>query len=288
MRYFAFIFLISLILTGCIHVNVDEDRIFVPREKHPDSATTGMRIRYEESLTNKYIDVDHFTLPTQFGSLAMTHASKGGFVDRPLFLMCMGAHGERYRSGLIYIARAMKMGDVLIFDYPGYNDSDGEPSVADFQIAAARVSAYLEEQSEGTDRKILLWGHSLGGFVCSDVARQISNVDGIILETTAQNIEDVVDARTPKLIKPFLRTHIHASLTQYDIAKSLESFTGPILVLGAGQDEVLDVELSRTLAAQLKTQGANVTYLEFPNATHTNVPYRASLVPSIETLFLED
>ena len=288
MRHFIFISIISLFLTGCIHVKVDEDRIFAPREKHPDSATTGMRIRYEESLTNKYIDVDHFTLPTQFGDVAMTYASDTGSEDRPLFLMCMGAQAERYRSGLIYILRALRLGDVLIFDYPGYNDSDGEPSVADFQIAATRVSTYLQQQALKKDRKIVLWGHSLGGFVCSDIARQNPNVDAIILEATAQNIKDVVDARTPKFIKPFIRADINRSLQNYDVAKSLESFAGPILVLGAGQDKVLDVKLSRALAAQLEKQGADVTYIEYPTAKHTNIPYRPSLIPTIDAQILKN
>ena len=161
-------------------------------------------------------------------------------------------------------------------------------SVPDFQIAAAKVSEYLTQQMTEKDRKLVLWGHSLGGFVCSDIARRNENADAVILETTAQNIKGVVAERVPGLAKLVIRPKINASLAQYDIAGSLDNFTGPILVLGAGQDKVIGIELQRALAAQLEAQGADVTYLEYPEATHSSIPRIPSLKPSIESFLTEE
>ncbi len=134
----------------------------------------------------------------------------------------------------------------------------------------------MDDRLIRTGQTTLAWGHSLGGFVCADIANKAESIDAIVLETAAQNIDEVVDARTPKLIKPFIRPRINEALQEYDVIKSLKDFDGPILVLGAGQDEILEVDLARDLAERLKLGGANIRYVEFPNASHEGIPWEAS------------
>lgn len=267
---------IALGLTGCVTINVDEDRVFLPSEQHFGSVASGLKIRNEEQWEDSIFAFDHFTVPAEFGDLAMTYAYKRGDEMRPLFLMCMGTSGERYRYGINYIKRAIPDGDVLIFDYPGYNDSGGSATVPDFKSAMLAVSKHLDQRHNGQDRNLILWGHSLGGFVCSEIARLNENVDAVILETTAKNLDAVVAKRIPFLLKPFVRPRLNEALAEYDIAQSLQTFKGPIVVLGAGKDKVLDVKLARGLNTALKAQGNDVAYIEFPAASHSNVPWRDS------------
>lgn len=60
-------------------------------------------------------------------------------------------------------------------------------------------------------------------------------------------------------------------MRDYDIAHSLHSFSGQILVLGAENDLVLDVDLSRELAKTLNAQNNHIQYVEFPKVGHTNL-----------------
>ncbi len=122
-------------LSGCVTVRVDESKVFLPQTPHAQSGATAQQINNEDYLVGTGVKFEHFKLPTDFGELKLTHASRGNVIDRPLYVMCMGTSGDRYRSGQYYLNRVIETGDVLLFDYPGYNGSDGAPSVADFAAA---------------------------------------------------------------------------------------------------------------------------------------------------------
>ncbi|MEM9600879.1 MAG: alpha/beta hydrolase, partial [Pseudomonadota bacterium] len=72
----------------------------------------------------------------------------------------------------------------------------------------------------------------------------------------------VARAWTPKGVP--LRVTYDEALLDFDIPRSLERFAAPILIIGAGRDRVLPVDLSRELASTLP----QARYLELPEATH--------------------
>lgn len=190
--------------------------------------------------------------------------------NRPLIVECTGNAMDRYGAGVSYAQKALPWGDVLMFDYPGYGDSSGQPNAQSLEAASAAVIAHARATANG--RKIVLWGHSLGGFVCGRMAAAMPEIQALILETTAANARDVVREWTPPWMRPFVFPKITPSLAAYDTAKAVKGATFPVLVLGAAQDETLPVNLSRRLATALRQQGVIVTYAEFPQALHWNVP----------------
>jgi pimeloyl-ACP methyl ester carboxylesterase len=234
-------------------------------------------------------DVRHGFLPTGNLTLAysyFTRADSKSEANHPLIVECTGNAMDRYSAGVSYAQKALPWGDVLMFDYPGYGDSTGKPEPATLEPAITVVIAQGRKIAGG--RKIVLWGHSLGGFVCGKMASQMPEAHALILETTAQNARSVVRQWTSPWMRPFVFPKISPSLASYDTAKAVGGAKYPILVLGAGQDKTLPVPLSRALATALKEQGAIVTYVEFPQAEHWNVPkqsnFRAVMTSFFETL----
>jgi pimeloyl-ACP methyl ester carboxylesterase len=211
----------------------------------------------------------HFTALARDGS-GSTGAQLAG-ARRPLLVVtCGGNATDRYTSGVSYAQKALAWGDVLSFDYPGYGDSAGAPSTASFEAATELVRTLAQDKAAG--RPILFWGHSLGGFVCTRLAAATPGTVGLIIETSARRAEDVARAWTPGWARLVARPSIAPGLASYDNATEAARATVPVLVLGAAQDDTLPVELAQGLAQALEAEGVPVTYHEFPDAEHWNVP----------------
>jgi len=210
---------------------------------------------------------EHGRLKTPEGEIAWTLLSRAGEA-RPLIVRCGGNASTRQQSGFAYGVTALPHGDVFLFDYPGSGETGGEATPARFAGMGDSLTAFVTEKAAG--RKLVLWGHSLGGFVCSDLGRRLPQSDAVILEASARNANEVAKAWTPWFAGPFVKINVAESLAGYDNALALKDFRGPVLVLGAGRDKTLPVRLSRDVADALKAQGANVTYVEFPGGGHSN------------------
>jgi pimeloyl-ACP methyl ester carboxylesterase len=231
-------------------LHIDENIVFMPVQR-PDRIE--LSIRGEDALIN----LTHERIDLGGESIALTTV---GLDAGPLIVSCFGNASDRYEHGVDYVAKIAPYGQVLLWDYPGYGDSSGAATVD----AVARVTAALVPliEARAAGRPILYWGHSLGGFVCSNLAAQTGQLAGIILETTAPSIRSVAAAWTPESIP--LRVTFDEDLLQYDIPEALAGVDVPILIIGAGRDRVLPVALSRELAEALP----NAAYLELPMATH--------------------
>lgn len=202
---------------------------------------------------------------------------------RPVIVTCGGNATDRYNAGVFYAQKALRWGDVLHFDYPGYGDSQGEPSAEGFESGIDVVRAEVARVAAG--RPVIYWGHSLGGFVCTDLAVGTPGLAGIIIETSARNATEVARGWTPLWAKPIARVRVAESLAGYDNATTAATARVPVLVLGAGQDDTLPVELSRALSEALRELGAPVTYVEFPEALHWNVPRQPTFTATLDNFF---
>lgn len=230
--------------------HIDENVVFMPVQR-PDRVE--LSIRGEDTLIN----LNHERVVLGGQAIALTTV---GLDEGPLIVSCFGNASDRYEHGVDYIAKIAPYGQVLLWDYPGYGDSSGVATVESVEQVATALVPLIEARAAG--RPILYWGHSLGGFVCSNLAAQTDSVGGIILETTASSIRSVAKAWTPESIP--LRVTFDEALMRFDIPAALQGTTAPILIIGAGRDRVLPVGLSRELAEALP----NAAYLELPMATH--------------------
>ncbi|GHA98719.1 alpha/beta hydrolase [Algimonas arctica] len=255
-KFLIVLFVLVLMLAAGVGVflyrgfHIDENIVFMPVQR-PDRVE--LSIRGEDTLIN----MTHERIDLGGETIAVTTV---GLDTGPLIISCFGNASDRYEHGVDYIAKIAPYGQVLLWDYPGYGDSSGAATVD----AVARVTAALVPliEARAAGRPILYWGHSLGGFVCSNLAAQTDHVAGLVLETTAPSIRSVAAAWTPDSIP--LRVTFDEDLLRYDIPAALANVTAPILIIGAGRDRVLPVALSRELAEALP----QAAYLEIPLATH--------------------
>ena len=276
-------------LSGCATYEVDEAKVFAPSST-PSQSRTGasMRINDESRLTaptaeqqeeaigfatHLPAEVSHGFINHDGGRIAWTRVESFTSVTtddvRPLVVYCYGNKGDRIREGVTYAEKLLPWGDVFLFDYPGYGDSSGNATAEEIYDMSLALAAHLQDQA--TDRPLIIWGHTLGGFVASQLARQIPETDAVVLETSARDMEVVTQEWKPWYM-PMMRTEIADGLADYDSARELAFFDGRILVLGARKDSSFPVKLSRGLHKALQKREKDVTYIEFENAKHWNIP----------------
>lgn len=231
-------------------LTIDESVVFLPIER-PDRAE--LTLRRESQLDT----VRHERMALGGETIALTRV---GAATGPLIVSCFGNASDRYQHGVDYASKIVPFGEVILWDYPGYGDSSGEASVASVQAAARDLVAWVDQQAQS--RPLIFWGHSLGGFVCSNMASQSRRVSGVVLETTAPGIQAVAKAWTPASLP--IKVNYDPALAQFDIPELLKALAVPILIVGAGRDRVLPVSLSRELSEAIP----EATYLELPEATH--------------------
>lgn len=307
MKKLAAPLLAAATLGGCMVVRIDETSVFYPvaydaaLAQQTGEAMTGEKaFGSQEAWTGVWMQragkgqlpatvaafqpgkVEHARFATTSGGLQYTLVTHTTPSDT-LIVRCGGNSTTRQHSGYKYAIMAAPYGDVLMFDYPGYGETGGDATPARFQQMGEELIPLVREKAAG--RKIVLWGHSLGGLVCSELAARLPETDGLIIETSARNAREVAQAWTPWYAAPFVRVEIGEGFESVDVANALKAFKGPVLVLGAEKDETLPVQLARSVGKALKDQGNDAEYIEFKGGGHSNLVLQPTFAPTIAAFF---
>ncbi|HEX5005669.1 MAG TPA: alpha/beta hydrolase, partial [Hyphomonadaceae bacterium] len=239
----------------------DEERIADPAKLNRAliDVFPNLAERLPAKVTHQFVEI-----AGQRIALTRVKAANGGETE-PLLVFCAGQSGGRTTRGALYAAKLLTWGEAIVFDYPGYGDSTGEPTLEAMTAFEKAFPAWLDAQAK--NRPLILWGHSMGGLICPQIAAGSREVDALVLETTAPNAADLAETRKPWFAPVTLK--LKEGLV-YDTPAALAGFKGPVLVLGAGKDTVIPVRLARSLYEQLKANGVDVTYLEYSNTHHQN------------------
>lgn len=248
-------------LAGCVKVNVPEraffwpdarvaqENITLPSNPPPAGAET-LVLRYAEGL---------------IGATRVRSADTA----RPLILFCGGNMFRRSSAGGYRAGIMAPFGDLMMFDYPGYGDTAGLDSFANFRAVGEVVADEARRQADAEGRKLIVWGHSLGGIVCAEAAQR-ARADLLVLETTTPGARATVENQVG-LMRPFVRLTLAPALDAIDVPASLRGYPNKIVVIEAGKDDTLPPALSRALARRLEAQGNTVERLVFPAAGHNDV-----------------
>lgn len=260
-RLSAAIGLASLV-AGCMTVSVPEGQFF-----YPDA-----RVRAEKMVLTPVPAApgsESLSLPYSGGAVAATRV-RTGRADAPLILYCGGNLFRRGVNGAAVSRELAPFGDVLMFDYPGSGDTPGRADFASYRAAGEAVAASARAQADGEGRRLIAWGHSLGGPICAEAASAV-HADALVLEATTPTARAAVNQMVG-LWRPLVRIRLADALATVDVPATLATYPGRVVVLEAGRDQTLPPALSRILARDLQTHGVNVQRLVFPRADHGGIP----------------
>jgi alpha-beta hydrolase superfamily lysophospholipase len=194
--------------------------------------------------------------------------------DAPVLLYL---HGARWNvsgsSGRI--RRMHELGfSVLAIDYRGFGQSSaGLPSEVTAGEDARAAWDWLAEQQPGQPRYI--FGHSLGGAIAIDLARQVPDEQGTIVEGTFTSIADVVSTFKWGWLP------VSGLITQrFESVRKVSEIGSPLLVVHGSNDSLILPSLGRKLyeAAQEPKQFVLVEGGSHHNTNSVGLPaYRQAM-----------
>ncbi len=219
--------MISLLAAGC--QGFLESQIFFPqREMEATPASQGLGY---ENLRIKTADglALHGWLVPRVGA-------------RHLVLLCHGNAGNiSHRVDIL--RRLHDLGpSLLIFDYRGYGQSQGQPSEKGFYLDAEAALALAQELAGRQGLRLVIHGHSLGGIAAVHMAAQ-GQPAGLVLESTFPHLGAIGGAHLPlPLLRAALKSHFNA-LGEIGLVRC------PILSLHGDRDDIVPLALGRELFA---------------------------------------
>lgn len=258
-------------LIACMKVNVPERAFFWPDAR---LARENITLPSNPPPANSETLVLHYAE----GPIGATRVRSPG-ATRPLILFCGGNMFRRSAAGGSRAEILAPFGDPLMFDYPGYGDTAGLDTFANFRAAGEVVADEARRQADAEGRRLIVWGHSLGGIVCSEMAVR-TRADVLVLETTTPGARATVEQQVG-LMRPFVRVTLAPALETIDIPAALNGYPGKVVVLEAGKDDTLPPALSRSLARRLEAQGNRVERIVFPAADHNDVGRQPDFTPRL-------
>jgi alpha-beta hydrolase superfamily lysophospholipase len=227
------------LLAGC--ATLDEKQrvwIFQPSDRSwagGEAAAQGMEdvwIDFQSPKTGK---------PVKLHGLWAAHDDFSRREDAPILLYL---HGARFNViGSAFRARRMEdLGfSVLAIDYRGFGKSTNElPSEATAYEDARAAWDWLGQKYPGRPRYI--FGHSLGGAIAIELAAQVDDEAGTVVEGTFTSIPDVVST--------FKWGWLPVSLLitqRFEAVKRVPDIGSPLLVVHGGGDRLIQPELGRRL-----------------------------------------
>ncbi len=162
---------------------------------------------------------------------------------KAVWLMTHGNGGQA--DGRAYVLPRMSRADSLyVLEYPGYGLRAGNPSKDSMNAAALAAYQTLRREFPGTPLCVL--GESIGSGPASYLGSVLAPPDKIILVVPFDTLANVASHHMPFLpVRLLLRNN-------WDNISALKTYTGPIEIYGAINDQVIDFKHAKNLAAQLK------------------------------------
>jgi uncharacterized protein len=234
-RWSSLALLVGAVLAGCASLETQQRKwIFSPPAAQPrsETRTEGMDdvwIEHQSAESGKTVKLHALWYPNRSA-------------DAPVLLYLHGARrsveGSAYR-----IRHAQELGfSVLAVDYRGFGQSSSDelPSEALAYEDARAAWGWIAKTYPGRDRYI--FGHSLGGAIAVQLASEVADAKGMIVEGTFTSI--------PEVFQTFKWGWLPVTplITQrFDSAEKIARVRMPVLVVHGSGDTVISPALGRAL-----------------------------------------
>lgn len=247
----------STLITGCMHVDITDKQYI-----RPDSAT-GYKLK--QKLTQDDIQKINPSVQLRDETVIATDQTKlEGLAFQQnaskVTVLYFGGNLSHVEDSLPFMLKTIGSCNVNLvsFDYRGYGRTAGVPNINNMQEDALKIYDAMRAKTTG---KLVVHGHSMGSFATGFIAEK-RQPDGIILETTASNVRDMVALSTPWYAKPFVSVNIQDSLQQVDNIRAMSNYHGPALVLTAEKDKQTPAELGQKVYEAIPSKAKRQLFIK--------------------------
>ncbi|HWI24336.1 MAG TPA: alpha/beta fold hydrolase [Lysobacter sp.] len=179
-------------------------------------------------------------------------------IGKPKAVIYFGGNAERIEDMRDEFARWFPDSSTYLVSYRGYGASEGEPSQE--AILSDALAIFDQVQARQPGAPITVIGRSLGSGVASYVASQ-RPVARLALVTPFDSLATVAQMHYPWLPARWILSD------QYPSVDYLSKYAGPLLVIRAGQDQVVPPGSTDQLLARLKRPAEIVDLAQADHST---------------------
>jgi fermentation-respiration switch protein FrsA (DUF1100 family) len=156
-------------------------------------------------------------------------------------LFCHGNAGNlsQWAPRMVALQQALRK-SVLIFDYPGYGKSSGQPSEKGCYAAGDAAYTWLQEDRMIPAKNIILCGESLGGGVATELAVRRPHRALVLIRTFTS---------VPDMAKRSMLTYSSASLVrnQFDNLSRMPRCPAPVFLAHGDRDQLIPLAQAKQL-----------------------------------------
>ncbi|MEZ9539308.1 alpha/beta hydrolase [Shewanella sp. 10N.286.51.B8] len=230
-----------ILMTTACTIRISEDT-FIVSDEQPAAYQTDFVDQLQQVMPNNTIT------PVSIDASEQVRL-KGFYIDNPTSdttLMFFQGNGMKIEPDSLSILTSLSAlnTDIFIVDRRGLGASEGQPRIENL-IADAQLQLDYLHLNYPTN-KVIVHGYSLGSFIAAQLVKT-NSVDALVLQGSATNVDDWIDEKTPWYL---LFTHIEMP---EDFRKAdneqvvAQYYQGPLLVIGAENDDQVPAELSEKL-----------------------------------------
>ena len=256
---------VAVLLVGCSTIQIDESDVFLPKPSVtpatfdvPGVTLTQHRIPVDDTVQ---VDAWHLTQP-----------------DAEATVLFFGGNGFYLVQSLGYIRALTDFPvNVVMWDYRGYGNSGGQPTVPAFKADALGVYRYATDSLGADPNRLIVHGHSLGTFLATLVASE-RRAAGVVLENPATDVDGWVESVVPWYIRLFVNVEVDATLRGESNVERLQEIAAPLLLVGGSEDNVTTPDMARTLHAEATAPHNELVIVDGGghNELYEAAPYRAA------------
>jgi len=257
-------FFIILLLCSCsAHLR---EKSFIAQDKNVVDYSVQNLSAWQHQFSNDKLK--KITLKDENNSAIL----KGLFLDNPnteeLIFLIQG-NGMTVEKGGIAMLKTLSVleKDIVIFDRRGLGASSGKATIAN--LITDIKSQYQYIKSTLKPKKIIVHGYSLGSFIAAQLAKS-SPIDALVLQGSATNVDEWIDARMPWYSKLFVSIEVDEAFKTVD-NKSIvmHDYTGPLLIIAGEKDQQAPAELGLSLFTA--SQSKNKQLIMVKGADHSTM-----------------
>jgi pimeloyl-ACP methyl ester carboxylesterase len=200
---------------------------------------------------------------------------KNSFKAKQNVIIYFGGNGDEL-SSFIPQAKQIKGWSVVLLNYAGYGDSDGQPSEKEFFTSALKIYDYIVSRNDVDKNNVVIMGRSIGTGVATFLASSRPS-RGVILISPFENLSSVAKdyfgfLPVDLIIKDKFESEIYA-----------QNVKSPLLCIYGLKDRTVRPIHSKAL---IKSWRGKTEYREFVGLNHDNLIYSEVLVKNINEFLL--
>ncbi|MBD3299032.1 MAG: alpha/beta fold hydrolase [candidate division Zixibacteria bacterium] len=158
----------------------------------------------------------------------------------PVFIYSCGNAGSLADRTDLLQSFVRAGGQIVAYNYRGTGSSEGSPSEQGVYADAEAVYGYVRDQLGVDSSRIVLWGHSLGGAVTTELATR-RPCQGVVLEATFRSAKVMAGRMMPILPVSWLMTY------KLDNETAVAQLDVPIFFIHGTRDPVVPIDDSEIL-----------------------------------------